>query len=113
MSFTVQTSGTTSDPVTESLSGSSPCVSYSPALCFQASTVGDVTSVQYETSWTGTCLGGERDVIVTACLNAADRSISAHGNGAPGALQCIVEDPITDGPKVRYLFDSPAPPAFR
>jgi len=103
MSFTVQTSGTTRVPVPVSLLGSSSCASYSPALCFRTSTAGDVTSVQYETSWTGTCLVDERDIIITACLNAADRSISAHGNGAAGALQCIVEDPITDGPKARCL----------
>jgi len=51
------------------------------------------------------CLFSETDVIVTACLRADERAFG--GTGIPGTpapsgiLQCVVEDPIENGPKVR------------
>jgi len=98
--FVVRTSGTTNHPVSETTTGSSPCVSYTPLFCFRNTTVGDVTTVEYETTWSGSCLGGQRDVILTACLNASSRWVNG-SPAPPGALMCTVENPITNGPAVR------------
>ena len=97
--FVVRTSGTTNHPVSETTTGSSPCVSYTPVFCFRNITIGDVTTVEYETTWSGSCLGGQRDVILTACLNASSRWVNGN-TGPPGGLMCTVETPVTDGPAV-------------
>lgn len=93
-----QTHGTTSNPITNVTMGSSDCVSYNPELCFRTETsVEGVVTVSYETVWQGTCLGGQRDVIITACLDAESRAFPP---GSAGSLQCTVEPNLEDGPEV-------------
>jgi len=97
----VQTTGSTEQPVQQSASGTSRCVPYSPNLCFRKKTsLAGVDSVEYETTWGGTCLGGKRDVQVTACLGALNRNFNQPGTPVGGLFRCTVEDPIENGPKV-------------
>lgn len=102
MEVRVQTQGSTSEPITGVSTASSQCVPYTPNLCFRkiVDIVG-AADVQYETTWSGTCLGGKRDVRVTACLNAENRNFSHPGTPVGGIFQCTVSDPIENGPKVR------------
>lgn len=97
--FVAQTTGSTNTPVTAVEVGSSPCQAYSPELCFKYTQVDHVVTVVYETSWSGTCLGGMRDAIVTACLHAEDRDATDPDSAPLARFKCVVEDPIEDGPE--------------
>lgn len=102
---TSQTLGSTDQPIKNVSTGTSMGEAYSPALCFRETDNGNQRVIEYETTWDGSCLGGERDLVVTACLGAEARDATSGVGDTNGWFRCTVEHPIRDGPKVNFAFN--------
>lgn len=95
-----QTLGSSDEPVSQSVTDFSLCQPYRAAFCLKAGR----PNVEYEINWSGTCLGGTRDMTATACVDAELRNTSRADADDPeliaGQFKCVVEDPIEEGPEV-------------